>query len=181
MNFVKRFFCKPCVRRWGLNILGGGLVFLLLWVIQESTDAYGWVWKTYICNTARELKALPYASYDQRLTMKLGEDYQYLLFLREYTPEDAVLYYPSRADFQATPPGVESSPFSGKLIDKLSAIRVLYPRRVITEDEYGKTPWSDRLTHISIVGGCNLEKVPYKVPEDYTIGVLPLDSTLVKN
>ena len=108
------------------------------------------------------------------MAIKLGADYNYIVFLRDNTPQDAIIYYPTGGDFRASHPAVEQNPFNGKLIDKLTAVRVLYPRKVVVESEYGKTSWSKKITHVAIVNGRNLDKVPYPVPENYVNGILPM-------
>ena len=85
--------------------------------------------------------------------MKLGADYNYIIWLRDNTPEDAVIYYPSGGDFRAGHPTIPQNPFNGKLIDKLTVVRALYPRKVVTEEEYGKTSWSQKITYVAIVNG----------------------------
>lgn len=161
-----------------LNLLAGVVTLILFYGIVQSSSIYRWAWEIYVKHNLREVKSLPTASMESRMAMKLGEDYQYLVFIRNTTPDNAVIYYPSQGDFLKVLPGMARSPFNGRLNDKLTAIRILYPRRIVTEDEYGKTPWSNKLTHIAIVNRCNLDKVPYQVEEDYYTGVLPLDSTL---
>jgi hypothetical protein len=162
------------------NVVAAAVVLLLLDAICHLDRAYDWVWNVYIEANLREVQSLPHAPYDQRMTMKLGEDYQYLIFVRDATPSNAVIYYPSLADFTTVLPGNDKSPFTGKLTDKLSAIRVLYPRRVILEDEMGRTPWSMKITNVAIVNRRNIDKLPYHIPSRYYIGVLPMDSTLVR-
>lgn len=162
------------------NLCAATITLLVLDAICHLNVAYGWVWNVYIQANLRDVSSLPHASLDERLTMKLGEDYQYLIFVRDATPTNAVIFYPSLADFTAVLPGNDKSPFSGKLTDKLSAIRILYPRRIVMEDEMGRTPWSFKITNVAIVNRRNIDKLPYHVPSRYYIGVLPMDSTMVK-
>jgi hypothetical protein len=162
------------------NLCAATITLLVLDAVCHFNVAYGWVWNVYIQANLRDVSSLPHASLDERLTIKLGEDYQYLIFVRDATPTNAVIFYPSLADFTTVLPGNDKSPFSGKLTDKLSAIRILYPRRIVMEDEMGRTPWSFKITNVAIVNRRNIDKLPYQVPSHYYIGVLPMDSTMVK-
>jgi len=177
-NTIKKIFQGklPIALR---NLAAAGAVFLLLDAACHLNPAYDWVWNVYIQANLREVSSLPHASLDERLTMKLGEDYQYVIFVRDATPSNSVIFYPSLADFTTVLPGNEKSPFSGKLTDKLSAIRILYPRHIVLEDEMGRTPWSFKITNVAIVNRRNVDKLPYQVPSHYYIGVLPTDSTMV--
>ena len=156
--------------RNGLLLLAG---YLLFSKVPPMNPVYTWVKESYLKSNTMIARQYPDATYDERMSMKLGADYNYLLFLRDNTPEDAVIYYPSSGDFTAAHPEVQQNPFNGKLNDKLTAVRVLYPRKVVTESEYGKTSWSRKITHVAIVNGRNLEKLPYNVP-NYITGVLPV-------
>ena len=158
------------VRNGALLLVG----FLLFSKIPQANPAYMWLKESYLKNNVAIVKQYPDATLDQRMAIKLGADYNYIVFLRDNTPQDAIIYYPTGGDFRASHPAVEQNPFNGKLIDKLTAVRVLYPRKVVVESEYGKTSWSKKITHVAIVNGRNLDKVPYPVPENYVNGILPM-------
>lgn len=158
-------------------------VFLLAFTAAcHLNDAYNWMWNVYLKQNTKILQSFGKASktsMDDRMKMKLGEDYQYVMFLRDATPTNAVVFYPSLTDFTTVMPGNEKSPFTGILTDKLSAIRILYPRRVVQKNEMGRTPWSFKITHVAIVNRRNADVLPYPVPQDYYIGILPMDSTMI--
>lgn len=166
----KRSFGSWFVRN-GVLLLTG---YLFLTKAPFINPVYVWLRDNYLKSNMEIIKQYPDATYDQKMALKLGGDYNYILFLRDNTPEDAVIYYPSGGDFRATHPAIEQNPFNGKLIDKLTVVRALYPRKVITEEEYGKTSWSKKITHVAIVNGKNRDKLPYPVGENYVNGVLPV-------
>ena len=161
-----------------LNAIAGMSTIAVFFGILQVNPAYSWVWNSYVQNNVDKISLMIDAPIDQRMMMKLGPDYRYLMFLRDATPTSAVIYYPTSADFTTPKPGFPAPHFSGRLNDKLTAVRVLYPRRVVTEDEYGVTPWSKKITHVAIVNGHNIDKLPYEAPKDYNTGVLPMDSLL---
>ncbi|MBP3775153.1 MAG: hypothetical protein ILA34_07380 [Bacteroidaceae bacterium] len=146
----------------------------LLSKVTRLNMSYSWLWNNYLKGNVEMIRQYPNLTYDEKMGMKLGADYQYLLWLRDNTPQDAVVYYPSAGDFRAGHPAVQQNPFNGKLNDKLTAVRVLYPRRVVTEDEWGKTSWTAKVTHVGVVNGRNKDKVPYPVPDNFVIGALPM-------
>lgn len=147
--------------------------YMLITKIPPMNPVYTWLHENYLKNNMEIIKASQGLSNDDILKSKLGADYDFLLYIRKVTPEDAVVYWPSSGDFRAGHPSVPQNPFNGKLNDKLTAVRVLYPRRVVTEDEYGKTSWTKKITHVAIVNGKNKEKLPYPVGDDIAFSVLP--------
>ncbi len=166
----KRSLSTWLVRNAALLIIG----YVLLSHIPSADPIYAWLKNNYLIGNMSIIKQYPDATYDQKMAMKLGNDYNYILFLRDNTPSDAIIYYPSAGDFRTKPP-VEGQPtFEGKLIDKLTVVRALYPRKVITADEYGKTSWSKKITHVAVVNRQNLDKLPYSVGENYINAVLPV-------
>ena len=168
----RRGFGTWFIRNGALLIVAG----VLISKVPGLNQSYQWLWEGYLKSNLEAIKQYPDLSTDEKMAMKLGADYQYLAYLRDNTPKDAVIYWPSAGDFRSAPDSTQQTPFNGKLNDKLTAVRVLYPRRVVTENEYGKTSWSKKLTYIGIVNGHNTDKVHYPVPPQYTIGVLPVNA-----
>lgn len=159
-----------------LNVMAAAVLLVIFRFALEFNTAYNWAWNSYIKHNLNEIRPLRHAPLDQRLGMKLGEDYHYLAYIRDHTPEDAVIYYPSLSDFKDPMEGENESPFTGKLTDKLSALRVLYPRRLVMSNEWGASPWTEKVTHVAIVNGKNLDKLRYAPPQGLFIGILPIDS-----
>lgn len=176
---------KTIKRSWSTWIVRNGVLllagFLFFTKVPPLNPAYTWVKESYLKSNKMIADQYPDASFDDRMSIKLGADYNYLIFLRDNTPENAVIYYPSSGDFRASHPAVQQNPFNGKLNDKLTAVRILYPRKVVTENEYGKTSWTKKITHVAIVNGKNLEKVPYKVADTYINGILPVQEPTQPN
>jgi hypothetical protein len=168
---------SPQRRSFGAWLVRNLALFVAAYVVLTllgQSESLQWLKEGYFKQNLEITKMYSDATYDQRMEMKLGADYQYLIYLRDNTPANAVIFYPTREDFVATLPGEEKSPFSGQLFNKLSAVRVLYPRKVILADEWGKTSWSKRTNYVAIVNGRNLDKVGYPVDSTFTIGVLPV-------
>lgn len=171
---------KPKTSRFGFswwmkNVLIAGLVYMLCPSLVRTNAGYGWLINGYAKSNLAAIRETRDFNNDQRLETRLGYDYAFIEMIRKSTPETAVVFYPSRADFTDTTAHAGIS-FSGNLCDKLSAVRFLYPRRVVVKEELGKTSWSKKLTHVAIVNGRWRELLPYSVPEQVKINVLPMDS-----
>lgn len=149
------------------------LLVLLLPRLLRANAGYEWLLDRYAKVNLELIKTYGDATNDQRLLMKLGNDFSLILYLRQNTPTDAVLLYPERA-WLTDSLGGQPSIFNGGLCDKLSAVRFLYPRRIVIPQEMGKTSWSRRLTHVAVIGRHGREYLSYPLPDDFVIGVMPV-------
>ncbi len=133
-------------------------------------SGYNWAYNMLKGN-AKTIRQYAYTTTDNRFEMKLGLSHVYLRYLKENTPENAVILLPSQEAFF---PKGEEHIFSGEPFNKLWATRFLYPRRVIIPSELGKTPWSERITHVAIVNGRGYEYLDYEVGQKAPHTVLPI-------
>lgn len=160
---------------WAKNLAAVVLVAVVCTKAPGLNDGYNWLLNSYVKGNLETVRLYGNMTTEQRLQAKLGNDYSYLMFLRDNTPADAVILYPTRDQFRAGLGG-QPSLFQGNLCDKLAAVRVLYPRKVVVHEEMGKSSWSKRITHIGIMNGQNRDLLAYPVDSTYTIGVLPVQA-----
>lgn len=165
---------------WVKSGLIAAAVVLLLPRVLRLNAGYEWLLDRYAKVNLEFIKDYGDATYDQRMLSKLGNDYAFILYLKQKTPVNAVLLYPDRAWLTDSLAG-QPSMFNGNLCDKLSAVRFLYPRRVVIPQEMGHTSWGRRLTHVAVVGRHGSEYLTYTLPPDFMIGVMPvkLDSAAI--
>ena len=164
---------------WMKNILIAALAYILFPGMVKSNPGYEWLIDGYAKSNLKVIKQYKNLTADQKLEMKLGYDYAFIEMIRRQTPADAVVFYPSRKDFTDKKENSQIT-FSGNLCDKLSAVRFLYPRRVVIEAEREKTSWGKKISHVAIVNGHGLELLPYSLGQGVDISVLPVDSTKLK-
>lgn len=160
---------------WVKNLLIAAALYMLCPSLVRMNLGYQWLIDGYAKGNLEAIGQISEFNNDQRLETKLGYDYAFIEMIRKSTPENAVVFYPSREDFTAAGTGTGIS-FSGNLCDKLTAVRFLYPRRIVVKQELGKTSWSRKLTHVAIVNGRWRELLPYKTDPSNIITVLPTDS-----
>ena len=164
-----------------LNILVLGIGALIFSKAIKGNGSYNWLWYTYAPNNLESIKMDKNSEYRDRLAHRLGVDFNYIMLLHDYTPDNAVIFYPSTDDFKATPKFGQKLPFNGRLSDKMTAIRFLYPRKIVIREELGKTPYAKRITHIGIINGRNLDKISYPVDSTLTHSVLPVNPPVQAN
>lgn len=162
--------------RWvAINIAAGLVALVVFTIVVNFNESYHWLWYKFTKQNLANMEMDKSMSNDDKLTRKLGIDYSYVLTLRALTPENAVIYYPTREEFLARPTHGPKLNFKGTMVDKLAAVRVLYPRRVVMREELGHTPYAANLSHISIINGLNRDMVSYPNDTTQTMDVLPTD------
>lgn len=146
------------------------VLFLLNKFVISIQPGYNWAYNMLQKNL-EYTRLYAQTTTDNRFEMKLGLSHVYLRYLKENTPENAVILLPPKEAFY---PEGEERIFSGEPYNKLWATRFLYPRRVVIPSELGVTPWSEKITHVAIVNGRGYEYLDYEVPEKTPHIVLPI-------
>ena len=167
-RFQTKKACHP-VWWWLKNGAAAALVLLLLQSARNAQPTYDWVYTQLLRRNYALAHAYPDATFDQKMEMKLGESYRFLRYIRQSTPEDAVILFPSTEDFR-TP----DNPFKQEIHNKLFATRFLYPRRLVQRQELGQSPYAERITHVVVVNGRGKDDLPYPVGPDVKHAVMPL-------
>ena len=160
------------------NVCAALVAGFFLFKCLEVQQGYNWAYYSLMKGNMATIRENPHLTLEQRNEMKLGFDYAYLQFLKNATPEDAVILYPSREDF--FPEGVES-PFKQDVSNKIWALRFLYPRKLAlpSELEIGGSQmetnrYAKDVTHVAIVNGRGYERLDYEVETPVVHGVLPV-------
>ncbi|MDR1344002.1 MAG: hypothetical protein LBJ39_01490 [Tannerellaceae bacterium] len=163
---------RPNYLPWFLkNICAAVIAGFILSKCIDLQEGYNWVCNSMLKGNMELIKANRGATLEQRTEFKLGFDYQYLLFIRNATPEDAVILYPSAQDF--FPEGIESR-FKQDVSNRIWALRFLYPRRLVLAREMER--YAGRITHVAIVNGRGYERLGYEAEEMVEFGIFPLNN-----
>ena len=151
------------------NVLFMVLALLLVKYTLTKQPAYHWVYSSLLKENMATIKKHPELTFEEKMKMKLGVDYDYLLFIKQATPENAVILYPSQEAFLK-----KGSPFKREIGNKLYATRFLYPRLLILESELEESRYADRITHVAIVNGEGKDRLPYQVDPEIQHAGLPV-------
>lgn len=90
-------------------------------------------------------------SKEERNVVKLGMGYELFKYVRENTPDTAVIYLPDPRAFLLDGYGDKFS--SPHFSHKLWAVRFLYPRKIVTNSEYSFQGAIPPLTHVLLING----------------------------
>lgn len=141
--------------RWAVrNILFFIVSLLFLMVLFRHYPAYHWVYADLLKKNMVQKIKYPHLTFDQKMLIKLGYDYQFLMYVRESTPKDAIILYPSSAAFHK-----KGSPFTQEIDNKIWATRFLYPRKLVLESEMKTNKYAGGITHVVVVN----REVPSKL------------------
>jgi len=153
------------------NLVAAGVAGLLIAKTIEIQPGYQLAYNGLLRGNMAFIKANPSLSLEDKFAQKLGSAYRYLQYVREQTPDTAVILYPSAEDF--FPPD-RKSPFTGEPYNKIWALRFLYPRRLVLPSEMKTNRWAGEITHVAIVNGRGFERVSYPVAKRFEFDVLPV-------
>lgn len=154
-----------------LNIIFVFAACYLVRLCYVNFPGYAFVYDSILRHHLDIAKVNKHATVEQRTEAKLGFDYKYLKFIKDNTPENAVIWMPGTRD-DYYPPGVESS-FQGEIYNKMFRLRILYPRKIVDNGDT-TNKYADKITHIAIVYGKGYEMLPYEVEEKNDFAVFPL-------
>ncbi|MDR2118696.1 MAG: hypothetical protein LBP25_04090 [Tannerellaceae bacterium] len=152
------------------NLFFAFLAGFLLLKAMESNDGYKWAY-TMLTGNMKTIRANPNLSIWEKNEMKLGVDFAYVRFLKESTPENAVILYPAYEDFY---PKDKQTPFKQEVYNKIWALRFLYPRILVLPSELETSRYAPDITHVAIVNGRGYERLNYTVENMQEFGVLPV-------
>ncbi|MDR1022734.1 MAG: hypothetical protein LBL94_05625 [Prevotellaceae bacterium] len=154
------------IKSIALAVVGGGLFFGLI----TKDPGYQWVWNSLLKGNWDFIQKHRNATLDERNQMKLGFDYVFLSYVKQNTPEDAVILFPLK-EYNTEKGG--DYQLSGNVNSRFWVTHFVYPRRVVYKDEQETNPRYKDVTHVAIVAGHGYEDLDYPVTERSYFTVLP--------
>jgi hypothetical protein len=149
------------------NLLFASFIGFCLLKGMESNEGYKWAY-TMLKNNREIIRKNPNLTLKKKNEMKLGIDFAYICFLKESTPDNAVILYPSSEDFY---PPDKSSPFKQPIQNKIWALRFLYPRHLVLPSEMETNRYTPAITHVAIVNGRGYERLDYPIENKQEYGI----------
>ena len=115
-------------RTWGEVLRQGAILVVVIWALATNC-AQTW---QYIRPQIELVRRNPFLSYDEKMRRKWGDYYDFMVYVREHTPPDAVIAIPPQSAWPTTGNAGLDSYF-------------LYPRRLVGLDQMADA------THVLIV------------------------------
>ncbi len=149
------------------NIVFMMLVLGLVKYAFSKQPSYRWMYHEMLRSNMEFIYQHPRLRFEEKMLIKLGADYEYLLFLKQSTPENAVILYPSGKAFHK-----KGSPFTHDIENKIYSTRFLYPRKIVLESEMKSSKYAGKITHVAIVNGEGPANISYPADINIQNGVL---------
>ncbi|MDR0507615.1 MAG: hypothetical protein LBH32_12500 [Dysgonamonadaceae bacterium] len=137
----------------------GGL--LIIFICYKQNRSYNWVWSMLNSNWETIMKN-PKATKDQRYEMKIGFLYSYCNYVKQNTPEDAIILFPDPEKIQEMEKKYNYH-IDKRLTNKMELTYFVYPRKVLMNCEKETSPLYGKQTHVAIINGYGYENVNYPV------------------
>ena len=164
---------------FGKQILVALAGLFLLYQVKESSEGYQWVYEGLLKGNMETIKKYPNLSVGERYKIKIGFPMYYFDYIKENTPDTAIILFPDFPVFLETKdPNQDLSGMHSWYVTKYAYYRFLYPRKVVFEAEKDASLFFKKVTHVAIVNGWGYDYLSYPVPEGSRVynTVLPINS-----
>lgn len=150
-------------------IFSVGLVLILF----KGNEGYSWVWKELITENLKFIYRNPNLSDAQKYQAKFGLDAAAIDYIKNKTPEDAVILMPPSSVLMNDSSQYKFLKGLGGIKARNWTIYFLYPRKLVYYDELDKNIFAKKISHVVCFGNWGYSQLNYKtVPKDY-LEVLP--------
>jgi len=152
------------------NMIGLVLSFFLVMFLYKNVSSYKWVKDDLIKENLKIIKKYPRLTIDEKLSAKIGYDYDVLKLIKDNTPNNAIILMP-RVDTCLSVRKRENAQNlnGGGIGSKLWCQYYLYPRKVVYDGS--NDPDLVKANYLAIIGGNGYEKLgkPVKEMVAYTV------------
>jgi hypothetical protein len=158
--------------RTALNVLKLLVFLAIIYILIVNNKGYSRLYKYNVVRILDDIEKYGGSTHEEKMRRMLGADYSYLSFVRNETPEDAIILAPPRSIWH---PEGKKLGFGNWITSKSYVSYFIYPRRVIYDDEKdAQNPLKGQLTHVMIVDHWGYEKLDYPVSNKEQFSVLPI-------
>ncbi|GHT11061.1 hypothetical protein AGMMS4956_03490 [Bacteroidia bacterium] len=163
-------------KQWLLRAIGfkslllAVVVGLLLYGGIPKNSGYQWTFVNYLKGNWDFIQAHDTATLDEIYQMKCGFDYAYLNYIKQHTPDTAIILFPLKE--YLTEKGGDMQ-LSGNVGSKMWVTHFVYPRRILYKDEAEINPLYKDVTHVAIVAARGYEDLDYFVQQRAYFDIQP--------
>ncbi len=151
------------------NLIGIVLSLLVLKACFQQ-PGYSFI-KKMLSSNYEVIKTHKNLNVEERYAIKLGIGYSAFKYVRENTPDSAVILLPRREDFM---PENQKSRFGGEVYKIMWASRFLHPRKIVSRYTLEKGNAAYQPTHVIVVNDSCKEFIDYPIPAYVEFGVFPV-------
>jgi hypothetical protein len=156
------------------NLIGLIVSAVVILFLYYNIQGYKWVWDGLVIGNLKVIRVNPHLTLEKKWEIKCGFDFSYLNYIKNKTPEDAIILMPAYSDIY---PEGEQSDFNntdaGGIKNKAWATYFLYPRKLVYVDEKDSNPFYDKADYVAIVNTRGYDRLNYPVENKEKYQVLP--------
>lgn len=155
------------------NLLLLIVFFSLFFSLKKYNPGYAFVFNDLVKKNMEIMDKYKNLTYEEKMEAKLGFNYKFLNYIKQNTPEDAVIIMPPDSIFY--PKGKKSN-FTDFMGTSGYSSYFVYPRKLVYEGQPKTAALYAKATHVAIVNFWGYEKLAYTVAQKEQFSVLPLKS-----
>lgn len=155
---------------------------VLLYLAYNHYSGYQWVMQNLIGDNISYIDQHPELTNTQKLEVKLGFEYTFLKYIKEHSPEDAIVLLPFDQQHFANPKFTLQNFFNPHLtiMRKEHVASFIYPRKVVLLRDRVTDPNYMRATHLAIVDFHGYELLPGHKDRNIQHGLLNIVSNSIR-
>lgn len=156
------------------NLLLASIVSAFIFVIFRENAGYSWVWTSLISENLKFANRSAKLNDSQRMQAKFGMDAAALDYIKQNTPESAIILMPPYEILMGDSASFQFKKDLGGIKVRNWALDLLYPRKLVYFDENDKIPFANQLTHVVVMDGWGYKYLSYNVTAKSNFDVLPI-------
>ena len=153
------------------NVIIAILFVILIFKLKDQNPGYRWVHESLIEANLKTIKKYKNLTFEQRQEAKMGFNATYLNFVKNNTPDTAIILMPPDSIIL---PVKGKSEFSKHMKNKAWCSYLIYPRRLVYEREKSNSSLYESVTHVAIMNGWGYDKLAYPIKDKSKHTILPI-------
>lgn len=168
---------KPLTRKkWFSYVFGWrsllvSLLFIgIVYNVIDKNTGYHWVWNSLLKGNWELTRKYSDLTLDQRYEMKAGFNYNFLNYIKNHTPDTAIILFPERQYITEKGGNMQ---LGEEIASKMWVTHFIYPRVPLFKGTHDSIFMSS-VTHVAICAAHGYENLPYPVYRRTYFDVLPM-------
>lgn len=144
-------------------------------VIFKGNEGYSWIWNKLISENLKFISKNPHLTEAQRYQVKFGVDASVIDYIKNKTPESAVILFPPNEVIMNKNSSYRFIKGVGGLKIRNWALYFLYPRKLVYADEMRESIFTKDITHVACLNGWGYEFLNYEYESKSEFEVLAIN------
>jgi len=144
------------------NLLVAAVLGVFIFTVFRENSGYNWVWQSLIGENLKFVARSSHLNESQKYQAKFGIDAAALDYVKQNTPENAVILMPPTAILMADSASFQFKKDLGGIKVRNWALDILYPRKLVYFDEKEKNKYAGSISHVVVMDGWGFEYLNYK-------------------